>query len=61
MIGQTVASRGRFWVQEIILPGPERPEREYTNAILCLLISDLSRFGKAVEEEQKVYRLADRQ
>lgn len=26
MIGQTVASRGRFWVQTLILTGPERPD-----------------------------------
>ena len=54
MIGQTVASRGRFWVQKIILTNPERPEREYSYAISYLLISDLVRFGKAVEEEERV-------
>lgn len=26
MIGQTVASRGSFWVQTFIVTGPERPE-----------------------------------
>lgn len=26
MIGQTVASRGSFWVQTFILTGPERPD-----------------------------------
>lgn len=54
MIGQTVASRGRFWVQKIILTGPERPEGVYCYAISYLLVSDLVRFGRAVEEEERV-------
>ena len=56
-----MASRGRFWVQKIILPGPERPEREYTCAISYLLVSDLIRSGKAAGEEERVWRLAEGQ
>lgn len=54
MIGQTVASRGCFEVEKIILTGPKRPEREYSYINSCLLASDLIKFGKAVVEEERV-------
>lgn len=40
MIGQTVASRGHFGVQKIILTGPERPEGKN---IGIFFVSDLAK------------------
>ena len=55
MIGQTVASRGCFEVEKvIIILGWKRPGREYSYTDSCLHTSDLIILGEAVVEEERI-------
>lgn len=62
MIGQTVASRGCFEVEKvIIILGWKRPGGEYSYTDSCLHTSDLIILGEAVVEEERIWSLEDRQ